>query len=239
MAAGHVGSLHRWPVKSMGGEDLPALAIDGFGAAGDRTHAVFDVFRNRPRRVNAELLPRLLAWSAAYPGTGGDELVRERTPQPLVTAPDGTARTWDDPALADALGEDLGRAVSLGRETRGQQDRPATVHLTVGATLRALEEALGAPVDVHRFRANIHLELDAAPWAEHEWIGRRLQVGAAELEIIEGCERCAIPTRDPRTQDKWPQLLRLLARERATLFGVIARATGPAIVREGDRATLL
>jgi hypothetical protein len=239
MPAGRVASLHRWPVKSMAGEQLAALALDGFGATGDRTHGVFDVFKGAPRRVNAELLPRLLAWSAAYPGTGGDELERESTPQPLVTAPDGSARVWDDPALAQALADDLGRAVTLARETRGQQDRPTTVHVTVEASLRALGESLGAAVDLRRFRPNIHLELDAEPWAEHDWIGRRLRVGDAELEIVEGCERCAIPTRDPETQAKWPQLLRLLAAERATTFGLIARALAPAVVREGDHATLL
>jgi uncharacterized protein YcbX len=129
--------------------------------------------------------------------------------------------------------------VTLARETRGQQDRPTTVHITVAASLRALGESLGAPVDLRRFRPNIHVELDAEPWAEHDWIGRRLRVGAAELAIVEGCERCAIPTRDPDTQDKWPQLLRLLAAERATTFGLIARALAPAVVREGDHATLL
>jgi uncharacterized protein YcbX len=92
---------------------------------------------------------------------------------------------------------------------------------------------------VRRFRSNIHLELDAEPWAELDWIGRRLRVGAAELEIVEACERCAIPTRDPRTQDRWPQLLRLLAAEHATLFGLIAHARAPAVVREGDSAELL
>jgi uncharacterized protein YcbX len=239
MPAGRVASLHRWPVKSMAGEQLAALALDGFGATGDRTHAVFDVFKGAPRRVNAELLPRLLAWSAAYPGTGGDELERDSTPQPLVTAPDGSARAWGDPALAQALADDLGREVTLARETRGQQDRPTTVHVTVEASLRALGESLGAAVDLRRFRPNIHLELDAEPWAEHDWIGRRLRVGEAELEIVEGCVRCAIPTRDPETQAKWPQLLRLLAAERATTFGLIARALAPAVVREGDHATLL
>ena len=113
------------------------------------------------------------------------------------------------------------------------------MHVTVEASLRALGDELGAPVDVRRFRSNIHLELDAEPWAELDWIGRRLRVGDAELEVVEGCERCAIPTRDPQTQDKWPQLLRLLAAEHATLFGLIARASGPAVVRDGDAAVLL
>jgi uncharacterized protein YcbX len=237
MPAGRVTSLHRWPVKSMAGEEVGALAVDGFGATGDRTHAVFDVFKGAPRRVNAEVLPRLLAWAAAYPDP--DPVDRDAPPQPLVTAPDGTRRTWGDPGLAQALEDDLGRPLTLAREPRGQQDRPTTVHVTVEASLRALGEALGAPVDLRRFRSNIHLELDAEPWAELEWIGRRLRVGEAELEVVEGCERCAIPTRHPDTQDRWPQLLRLLAAERATTFGLIARAAGPAVIRGGDPAELL
>jgi uncharacterized protein YcbX len=236
--SGRVTALHRWPVKSMAGERVGALAIDGFGAAGDRTHALFDEFKGRPRRVNAELLPRLLAWAASYPD-GGQLVDRDAPPQPVITAPDGASLRWDDPLLAQALADDLGRPLTLTREPRGQQDRPTTVHLTVEASLRALADELGAPVDVRRFRSNIHLELDAEPWAELDWIGRRLRVGDAELEIVECCERCAIPTRDPQTQDKWPQLLAHLARERAQLFGLIARASGPAVVRDGDRAELL
>jgi uncharacterized protein YcbX len=237
MPAGHVAVLHRWPVKSMAGERVRTLSLDGFGATGDRTHAVFDIFKGAPRRVNAELLPRLLAWSAAYPDSGPVD--RDSPPQPVITAPGGASLGWEDPALAPALAADLGRPVTLAREPRGQQDRPATVHVTVEASLAALGVSLGAVVDVRRFRSNIHLELDAEPWAELDWIGRRLRIGDAELEVVEGCERCAIPTRDPQTQDKWPQLLRLLAVERALLFGLIARTLEPAVVREGDAAELL
>lgn len=236
MTPGRVTSLRRWPVKSMAGERLDALSLDRWGATGDRTHAVFDVFKGAPRRVNAEVLPRLLAWAAAYPSA---TVARDAPPQAVVTAPDGTARAWDDPELPAALAADLGRPVTLAREPRGQQDRPATVHVTVEASLRALEESLGRPVDVARFRSNIHLDLDAEPYEEQRWLGRRLRIGDAELEVVEGCERCAIPTRDPETQEKWPHLLRFLAAERATTFGLIARPLGPAIVRCGDTAALL
>jgi uncharacterized protein YcbX len=236
MTAGHVASLQRWPVKSMAGERLDALSLDRWGATGDRTHAVFAVLNGAPRRINAEAVPRLLAWAAAYPPA---TVEREAPPLPLVTAPDGTARSWEDPELPAALAADLGREVTLRREPRGQQDRPATVHVTVEASLRALGETLGKPVDLARFRSNIHLELDAEPYAEERWLGRRLRIGDAEIEIIEGCERCAIPTRDPQTQEKWPQLLRFLAAERATTFGLIARPLAPAVVRRGDAAKLL
>jgi uncharacterized protein YcbX len=236
MPAGRVASLRRWPVKSMAGERLEALSLDRWGVTGDRIHALHDVHKGAPRRVNAEVLPRLLAWSAAYRSA---EVGREAPPQPLLTGPDGRVRAWDDPELPAALAADLGRPVTLTREPHGQQDRPATVHVTVEGSLRALAEALGAPVDVARFRSNIHLDLDLGPYAEERWLGRRLRVGDAELEIVEGCERCSIPTRDPRTQEKWPQLLRLLAAERATMFGLIARPLAPAVVRCGDAAELL
>ena len=237
--SGHVASLHRWPVKSMGGEDVAALSLDALGAAGDRTHALFAEFKGAPRRINAEGVPRLLAWAAAYPVGAGDLLARDALPQPLVTGPDGSARSWDDPALPAALAADLGRDVTLAREPRGQQDRPATVHITIDASLRALEAELGGPIDVHRFRSNIHVVLDADAYAEAGWIGRRLRVGDAELEIVEGCERCAIPTRDPRTQEKWPRLLRHLAAQRDTIFGVIGRPVDAAVVRPGDAVRLL
>ena len=236
MTTGRVASLQRWPVKSMAGERLESLSLDRWGVTGDRAHVVLDVFKGTDRRVNAEVLPRLLTWGAAYP-TGA--VGREAPPQAVVTAPDGTDRTWTDPELPAALAADLGRPVTLAREPRGRQDRPATVHVTVEASLRALGAALGARVDVARFRSNIHLDLDAEAFAEERWLGRRLRVGDAELEIVERCERCAIPTRDPRTLEKWPQLLRLLASERATAFGLIARPLGAAVIRCGDGAELL
>ena len=98
----------------------------------------------------------------------------------------------------------------------------------------ALERELDRPIDPRRFRPNLHLRLDAPAFAEQSWIGRRLHVGDAELELVEPCERCAIPTRDPDTTEKWPQLLRWLAAEHDTLFGIYARAVRPATVRAGD-----
>jgi len=239
MTAGNVASCNRWPVKSMAGESVDALCLDRLGAAGDRTHAIFDVFKDAPRRVNARTTPRLLAWTARYPDIDAEALAREDLPLPVITCPKGVTLRWDDPELPAALAADLGRPVSLVREPRGQQDRPATVHLTVEASLRALEKALGQPIDLRRFRTNLHLDLDAAPFEEESWTGRRVRIGAAELEIVECCERCAIPTRDPDTQRKWPALLRWLAAERQMAFGIIARAHSPAVVRRGDRVSLL
>ena len=235
---GYVSELHRWPVKSMGGEPVDAFRVDERGVGGDRTHAVFDEFKGGPRRLTARQAPRLLAWRASYPDAPGAELDPAAPPEAGVVAPDGRRFRWSDPALPGELSADLGRAVTVRRDLGGQQDLERSVLITVEASLRAVEAALGVPLDLTRFRTNIHLELDAEAFAEEGWERRTITIGAARLSLLHPCERCVIPTRDPLTQDKWPELLRWLSRERRTLFGINARPLGPATVRAGDPVEL-
>jgi uncharacterized protein YcbX len=233
-AAGTVLSLHRWPVKSFAGEQVDALRIDSRGAGGDRAQALFDVFGRERRRLTVRQLPRMLSWAASYPQAPGAELKPDAPPLPVVTAPDGRTFAWDDPALPAALSEDLGREVTLERDLALMPDLPDSLLVTVDASRVGLEAELGRSIDLRRFRPNLHLRLDAPAFAEEGWVGRRLRVGEAELELLHPCERCAIPTRDPDTREKWPGLLRWLAAEHDTLFGINARALRPATVRVGD-----
>ena len=233
VAEGTVRSLHRWPVKSMAGEQVEALRVDGRGAGGDRTHALFDEFKGAPRRCTVRQAPRLLAWQARY-ATPGAELDPADPPEPELTAPDGRRFDWTDPELPAALAADLGRPVALRRDLRGQQDLNETVLLTTQATLDALGEALGRALDLRRFRTNVHVVLDAPAFAEEEWQGRRLRIGDAELALLHPCERCVIPTRDPDSGARDAEILRWLAREHRTLFGINARPLGAGLLRDGD-----
>jgi uncharacterized protein YcbX len=239
MVAGTVLSLHRWPVKSFGGEEVDALRIDRRGAGGDRAQALFAIFGGRRQRLTVRQVPRMLGWHAGYPEARGAELDPDAPPLPVLTAPDGREFAWDDPALPGALRDDLGRPVDLCRDLELMPDLPDSLLITVEASRVALAAELGADVDVRRFRPNLHLRLDAPAFAEQAWEGRRLLVGDAELELLHPCERCVIPTRSPDTHEKWPQLLRHLAREHETLFGINARALAPATVRVGDAVALL
>jgi MOSC domain-containing protein len=234
VATGTVVSLNRWPVKSFAGEAAADLRLDGRGVAGDRTHAIVDHSRGTPRLLTAREAPRLLGWRAAYAGLPGDAVGPEAPPLPHLVDPAGRAWRWDDPELTGALADDLGRPVSLSRDLAGQQDLERSVLVTCDATHRALESELGEPVDVRRFRTNVHLALDAPAWAEHDWTGLELRIGEARLELLHPCERCVIPTRDPDTWKKWPDLLRRLARDHDTLFGINARPLHAARIAVGD-----
>ncbi|HWI72485.1 MAG TPA: MOSC N-terminal beta barrel domain-containing protein, partial [Baekduia sp.] len=116
MPAGTVASLHRWPVKSLAGEDAAALNLDARGVAGDRAHALYDTFKGEPRRLTVRQAPGMLRWRASYADAPGDALAPGAVPLPTVIAPTGATFAWDDPSLPEALSDDLGRTVTLRRD---------------------------------------------------------------------------------------------------------------------------
>jgi uncharacterized protein YcbX len=235
LATGRVTELHRWPVKSMAGQPVDALNIDERGAAGDRAHALFDEFKGAPRRLTVRQVPRMLLWHAGYDGA---DVTPQDVPFPELTAPDGRTFDWRDPELPQALEDDLGRPVALRRDLGLMQDLGHTLLVTTQATLDAVRAELDTELDLRRFRTNVHVVLDAPAYAEEEWEGRELRIGAATFRLLHPCERCVIPTRDPDTAQKFPELLRWLTREHRGLFGMNARPLNAARIAIGDPVSL-
>jgi uncharacterized protein len=235
MIRGTVAGLWRWPVKSMGGERVNALRVDGRGAGGDRTHAVTHEHKGAVKPLTAREAPRLLAWSAAYPFNLDAGLDPAHPPFAIVKAPNGHSFRWGDPRLRSALEDDLGRAVGLRRDVDGIQDLLRSLLLTTEASLRALGEELDGPIDLRRFRPNLHLETEAPAWAELGWEDAELAFEhGVRLRILHPCERCAIPTRHPDTQVKWPGLLKHLNAAHGQNFGVNARVLAAGRIAVGE-----
>lgn len=224
MSEGRVARVFRWPAKGFGGEELMVGTLDRHGLEGDRRGYLTGA---NGRKVTAFGVPALLRWSARWEDRGI-----------VVHAPDGADRHWDDPELAGALSSDLGRPVTVRDAPGGAPDVANTVLITVEATRRAVEAALGAPLDIRRFRPNLHVELDAPAFAEEAWVGRRFRIGDTELEGVEACDRCVVVTRDPETIAKWPDVLLWLTRERGGLFGLRARVVRPGTVAAGDNVAV-
>lgn len=231
MVIGTVSELHRWPVKSFAGETLQEAELDGRGIPGDRAHALW---RKGGKRVTARGLPQVLCWSARY-----DAPVDGTIPAPLLTAPDGTTHRWDDDGLAATLSAQLGIDVALTTDEQGQQDLPMSVLITLEPTRRLIEEELDRPVDLERFRTNIHLDVDVEPFAEIGWEGKKIRIGDAELDLLHPCLRCSIVTREPGTGDTWGGLLKHLVRQHDSTFGINARPLARSRVRVGDPVELI
>ena len=220
----------------MGGEPARSLQFDTRGVAGDRAYQLVD---QAGKIVTARELPAMLRWGASYPEHPDDQLGLDELPPAQLCSPDGNRLGWDDARLPQALSDTLGRTLSVRRDPALRPDLQDSILVTFQSTLDALSAALEQPVDLRRFRTNLHLQFDAAAFAEEGWEGRRLQVGEHTLQLLHPCVRCVIPTRDPDTQVRNPGLLRWLHDHHSSWFGINARALGPGRVQVGDSVRLL
>jgi uncharacterized protein len=227
--------LWRYPVKSLQGERLDAVAVSESGFEGDRRFALFDLetgFGLTARRV-----PELLFASARLTAEGETE----------ITLPDGSIAA-DDEALSAWLGRDvqLRRADDGGTREyenpldfeREQTSRwepftgaPGPFHDSRHTRVSLVStETLGS-WDRRRFRSNVLLE----GGGEDELIGCTVALGEATLSVGNHIERCVMVTRpQPRGIDRDLGVLRTIARERQNRLAVGALVTEPGTVKVGD-----
>src|SRR3954447_11109136 len=111
-AAGSVGEIWRYPVKSMGGERLARSAISARGLHADRMWAVRDV--GLETFTPARRWPVLLQCSARFVD---DPAGRSAGPgdvlHVIVTFPDGEEVSSSDPAVDERLTEVIGKPARL------------------------------------------------------------------------------------------------------------------------------
>ena len=220
---GVVADLWRFPVKSFGGERLRRAFVGPFGLIGDRRYAV-DAGEGP---ITARRTSKLLSFRAGY----GEGAAAEHA---TVTLPQGEVVPIGDAGLLAALRDAVAADVTFVENPMGIFDA-APLHLIGEPSIVALGEAAGMELDRRRFRANILVEPDSGePFAEDTWIGERLTIGEALVEVVVNTERCAVTTVDPDTGERHPDVLRALATTRENLFGVYARVVRPGWVATGD-----
>ena len=83
--------IWRWPVKSMGGQQVRSTRVGERGLGGDRTHALMHEHKGARKPLTARESPRLLAWRATYPFAPDASLTPADPPFAQVVAPSGKA----------------------------------------------------------------------------------------------------------------------------------------------------
>ena len=229
-----VRALYMHPIKSARGVRVTRLAFDARGPIGDRRYMVigadgaFRTQRNLPALT--QLIPQLDdAGVLSLTGQGAAPLrVLPPADLPLLTAhvrADAVqVRDCGDAAalwLTHLLREPC-RLVFQGADgVRPIRRLPAReVTLADGYPLLLISDAavtdLGArlksTVDEQRFRPNIVVE-GCAPHAEDTW--RRVRIGGNSFAVAAPCERCSIPSLDPRTGSVTRGFNRALAKYRS------------------------
>ena len=134
MTIGEVAQLWRYPVKSLGGEQIEHAEVGLRGVLGDRLWAVRDL--QRDITASARRLPTLLTATARYPGRVPTDAGPGNVPDVEITFPDGTVLYSSDREVHAKLSELAGlppaRDTSLHRLRRDQQTDGLS-----SATLRA------------------------------------------------------------------------------------------------------
>jgi uncharacterized protein YcbX len=81
---------------------------------------------------------------------------------------------------------------------RGMTDTPLpAISILSLDSLRDLSQRMGQELSIDRWRGNLWLE-GSAPWAEWDWIGRKIAIGDVVLRIEERITRCSATTVDPQ-----------------------------------------
>ena len=258
---GQIGSLWRYPVKSMRGEQLEQ-AFAGFpGVYGDRVYAIrssasprgFPYFTGRDqgqmlrylaafRHPDRMAMPPNLAEAQAL-GPGITPLYADVTDLVVdVTTPSGAVLAIDDPRLLDRLREGArdGHELSVLRSERALTDcRPFSLFSI--QTARQLSGELGGELGIERFRANAYVDLTSGKgFGENEWVGRRLRIGAkAEIAVTDRDPRCKMITLDPDTGLADPEVMRRVAKDHGSTAGVYGAVVVEGVIRAGDEIALL
>jgi uncharacterized protein YcbX len=202
----------------------------------------------------AQLHTRFEAMSGLFTAEHDGRIVLCET----ITAPEGRRRTgaFFTEFLGDAVDGPLRVVEAPGHAFADARPKPNAstgkyVSLINLASLRALEQAIAAPlgspreprsrgagVAPLRFRANLYF--DGAPeWAELDWLGRDVRVGAARLRGVAAITRCAATEVNPDTAERDLDIPGTLQRRFGhNLMGIYAEVLDGGEIAIGDAITV-
>lgn len=256
--------IARYPVKGLTGQPLDhATLVAGQPLAGDRRFALahgssaFDpaapAFQKKAHFLTWVRNPHLASLHCGFDITGTRITVADPEPE---TSDDGI----DDADLTTPAGraalEALVARTLTPAETRGKVTvaeapgvwfsdvPPPYLSIQNTATLAEVGRMLGethggAALDWRRLRGNLLVD-GFAPWAEMGWIGRRLRIGAATLEVAEIIGRCAATHVNPDTAEIDEDVVGTLNRVWGhNKCGIYARVIDGGEIQPGDSVHLI
>lgn len=199
----------RHPIKSIGYEELASASlIQGRALPFDREWAVahvaakFDRLESWQPKMNflrGVAGPELMAISAVSEVAARRVTLNHPTAGEITVSPDTDGQAlvdwlrplWPEERPAPARVDHLpGQAMT---------DWPDPFISILGLpSNRALGDHLGQDLSIHRWRGNLWLD-GLAPWEEFDFVGRKLRIGGAVLEVRDRITRCKATTVNPQT----------------------------------------
>lgn len=246
---GAIAAIWRHPIKGHGRESLTEVVLrPGEGLPWDRHWAV--------AHEAAKLGP---GWNACHNFARGakapglmavESQLDPATATVTLRHPDRGALTFrpDDPAdltrfldwVRPLNPTDRAQPVRIVSADRAITDSAfPSISLFSLASLRDLEARMGVPLSPHRWRGNLWIG-GLTPFAEFDWVGRRIRIQKAELEVVEKITRCKATSANPDTGMIDADTLGGLASHYGHQeFGVYARVVTGGEIRVEDEVEVL
>jgi hypothetical protein len=246
-----VSTLSIAPVKGMSLHHPDEITVEPFGVSANRR---FYLVNERGRLFNGSRNGALVTIRADHDEDRG--VLRLTFPDGAVcegevraTGRQRSTNFWGRPVPAvevegpwnEALSRFVGEQVFLLTPERpGEAVDSHAVSLISTASVRELAARIDAEVDARRFRMLVEID-GTAPHEEDTWVGRRVRIGQAVIEVIRPDPRCRITTQNPDTGEADLDTLGALKayRGKEKPFGVYADVVHPGRIRVGDDVELL
>ena len=242
-----IAHIFRHPIKGVGVEEIATVDLTAHATMPwDRVWAV----AHQAARLNDGWNPCVNFIRGAKTGTlmatraqvdeGSGNITLTHPDRPEITLDPDTDPVglveWITPLCdpARALPQTVVRVPGRGMT---DSDFPSISILNL-ASLRALSDRMGLPLDPRRFRGNLWFDGDG-PWVEWDWIGKRLTIGTATFEVRERITRCKATTIDPDTgRARGDTLAALDAGWGHQDLGIYAEMVDGGTVTRGDEVTV-
>jgi hypothetical protein len=268
MTAGVLATLHRYPVKSMMGEEVNAAFLTERGLFGDRSYALREsetgkvVSAKNPRKW-----PNMFRFRASYTSP---TVTDAALPPVSVMLPDGGVAVSSGSDFAPAISAALGRQVTLlaappqnpqleeywpdmeelsNRDMVTEESMPpgtffdlAILHvLTTGTLDRFRELNPCSRFEPRRFRPNLIIDTgERKGFVENDWVGKEIAIGPqVRIQVTGPCPRCVMTTLAQGDLPKDPEILRTAAKYNEVHVGVYASVVQTGTVRVGDSVTVM
>ncbi|MGH6931219.1 MAG: MOSC domain-containing protein [Dongiaceae bacterium] len=238
-AIGTVAELWRYPVQSMGGEQLRSAELTESGLVGDRAYGLVDpeigeVVSSAQGKRKWRGIVTLSARYLAAPDKSGASMPVE------ITLPSGDRLTSGQPDLDERLSSELGSSVHFAdkaKESAAPSYRQQPLHILTTASLRRFSRHYPEGRFVAaRFRPNLVLDTGATEgFAEQGWIGQQFRIGdSLVIAITDHCKRCVMTTLPQGEVPFDPAILHTVTQQNGTQAGVYASVVQPGQITLGD-----
>jgi hypothetical protein len=220
-------AVHRFPVKSMGGESLARAPVARTGLAGDRGWAVYDP---EGKLASGKHSRRFRRMDPVF-----QLVARKDKDAVVVTMPDGSELVAGQGDADAALSAHFGVPVALRRESEIAHQDAGELSLVGTATLQALGayEGDGRTLDPRHLRANLVVETNE-PYVEERWVGREFSIGGVRLQPTEPIERCRMVGVAQVGLAERPGMLRAISEHHNLLAGIYLKVLAPGEIAVGD-----